>query len=98
MGVLRPFPFRGVRKPQVSAIIPAQELSLGSTVISRRISLDIFQGKNESMSDGTRPPFSAQLSRNHVSQARMLILERAKVANSEKSVAANRPLHCDPEP
>src|SRR3954462_9533268 len=75
-----------------------QELSSGSRAISRRFSSDIFQGKNGSMSDGTRPPFCAQLSRNHVSQLRMLILAMVNVANREKSIAASRPLHNAPEP
>src|SRR3954469_12904024 len=76
----------------------AQELSSGSRAIARRFSSDIFQGKNGPMSDGTRPPFCAQLSRNHVSQLRMLILARVNVANREKSIAASRPLHNAPEP
>src|SRR3954452_6365865 len=75
-----------------------QELSSGSRAIARRFSSDIFQGKNGPMSDGTWPPFCAQLSRNHVSQVRMLILARVKVANREKSIAASRPLHNAPEP
>src|SRR3954467_3628237 len=75
-----------------------QELSSGSRAISRRFSSDICQGKNGPMSDGTWPPFCAQLSRNHVSQARMLILDRVHVANKEKSIAASRPLHNAPEP
>jgi hypothetical protein len=72
MGALEPFPFRGVCEPQVSAIVPAQELSSGSMAISRRFSTDISQGKNGSMSGGTWPPFSAQLVRYHISQVRML--------------------------
>src|SRR3954465_6791804 len=75
-----------------------QELSSGSRAISRRFSSDIFQGKNGLMSDGTWPPFCAQLSRNHVSPLRMLILARVNVANSEKRIAASRPLHNAPEP
>src|SRR4051812_42031678 len=75
-----------------------QELSSGSRAISRRLSSDIFQGKNGPMSDGTWPPFCAQLSRNHVSQVRMLIWAMAHVANREKSIAASRPLHNAPEP
>src|SRR3954454_10309293 len=75
-----------------------QELSSGSRAISRRFSCDIFQVKNGPMSDGTRPPFCAQLSRNHVSQVRMLTLAMVKVANREKSIAASRPLHNAPEP
>src|SRR5215210_6853340 len=70
-----------------------QELSSGSRAIARRFSSDIFQGKNGPMSDGTPPPFCAQLSRNHASQVRMFILARVNVANSEKSIAASRPLH-----
>ncbi len=34
----------------------------------------------------------------HVSQVRMLILAMANVANSEKSIAASRPLHNAPDP
>src|SRR3954447_4490377 len=75
-----------------------QELSSGSRAISRRFSSDITQGKNGPMSDGTWPPFCAQLSRNHVSQVRMLILAMVNVANREKSIAASRPLHNAPEP
>src|SRR3954454_25278407 len=75
-----------------------QELSSGSRAISRRFSSDIFQGKNGPMSDGTWPLVSAQLSRNHVSQVRMLILAIVKVANREKSIAASRPPHNAPEP
>src|SRR3954451_24387303 len=75
-----------------------QELSSGSRAIARRFSSDIFQGKNGPMSDGTWPPFCAQLSRNHVSQVRMVIWAMANVANREKSIAASRPLHNAPEP
>src|SRR5829696_1089981 len=75
-----------------------QELSSGSRAIARRFSSDIIQGKNGPMSDGTWPPVSAQLSRNHVSQVRMLILAMVNVANREKSIAASRPLPNPPEP
>jgi hypothetical protein len=76
----------------------AQELSLGSIASSRHFSSDIFQGKNGSMSAGTWPPFSEQLSKYQVSQVRMLILAIVKVADREKSIAASRPLHIAPEP
>src|SRR5665213_860346 len=98
MGALGPFPFVAILKSGVMAIDPAQELSLGSRAIARRVSTDIFQGKNGSMSDGAWPPFSAQLSRYHVSQVRTLSFARLNVANREKSVAASRPLHNAPEP
>src|SRR3954453_7371427 len=75
-----------------------QELSSGSRAISRPSPPAIFQGKNGPRSEGTRPPFCAQLSRNHVSQLRMLILAMLNVANREKSIAASRPLHNAPEP
>src|SRR4051812_12641232 len=75
-----------------------QELSSGSRAIARRFSSAIFQGKNGLMSAGTWPLFSAQLSRNHVSQVRMLIWAIVNVANREKSIAASRPLHNAPEP
>ncbi len=44
------------------------------------------------------PPFSAQRSRYHVSQARTLIFAMVNIANREKSVAAGRPLHNAREP
>src|SRR4051795_7031655 len=82
----------------VITIGEAQELSSGSRANSRRLSSDIFQGKNRSMSDGTWPPFSAQLSTYWVSQVRILSLAIANVANRKKSIAASRPLHNAPEP
>src|SRR4051794_33261029 len=82
----------------VILLAEAQELSSGSRAISRRLCSDIFQGKKGSMSDGTRPPFCAQLSKNSVSQVRMLSLAIVKVANREKSFTASRPLHNAPDP
>ena len=69
-------------------------------------STDIFQGKNGSMSDGTWPPFSAQLCRNHVSQVRMLILARStwrteKRASPPAARSTTPPSHsnsCGPRP
>src|SRR5215213_3427493 len=75
-----------------------QELSSASMVISRRFSTDISHGRNGLISDGTRPPFSAQLSRYHVSHVRTLSFAIVNVANREKSIAASRPLHNAPEP
>ena len=93
------FPVVGVCEPrEVIAIGEIQEVSSGSRAISRRRCSDIFQGKNGSMSDGTRPPFSAQLSKYCLSQVRMLIRAIVNVANREKSIAASRPLHKAPEP
>src|SRR3954471_21751994 len=76
----------------------AQELSSGSRATSRRLCSDIFQGKKGSMSDGVWPPFWAQLSKNSVSQVRMLIWAIVRVANREKSFTASRPLHNAPDP
>src|SRR5487761_2293592 len=80
----------------VIALDAAQELSSGSRASARRFSPDIVQGKNGAMSAGTWPPFSAQLSRYHVSQVRTLSLAMVTVANREKSIAASRPLHNAP--
>ena len=66
--------------------------------MSRRVSWDMFQGKNGLMSAGAWPPFSAQLCRNQVSHLRTLMLDSLRVANREKSIAASRPLHNAPEP
>src|SRR5437764_5371762 len=78
---------------EVILLAKAQELSSGSRAISRRLCSDIFQGKKGSMSEGTQPPFWAQLSRNGVSQVRMLSRAIVNVANRENSSTASRPLH-----
>ena len=98
MGAVGPFPFVSILKSGVMAIDLAQELLMGSRAIARRVSTAIFQGKNGSMSDGAWPPFSAQRTRYHVSQVRMLGFAGRKLANREKSVAASRPLHNALEP
>jgi hypothetical protein len=98
-GAMEPFAFVAVLKNEWTiAIDRAQELSAGSIANSRCFSADIFQGKNRSMSVGTLPPFCAQTSRYHASQVRILIFAMLNVANREKSIAASRPLHNDPEP
>ena len=74
-----------------------QDVSLGSRASSRRFSSDIFHGKNGSIAAGACPPFWAQLCRNQVSHLRMLIWDKFRVANREKSIAVSRPLHKVPE-
>jgi hypothetical protein len=50
------------------------------------------------MSWGAFPPAAAQLSKYHVSHNRGLSFQRRSVAKSKNIVAANRPLHKEPEP
>src|SRR5512135_3811813 len=70
----------------------------GSSDQARRCSSDRFHGSNTSGREGARPPASAHADKYAVSQRRGLSLHNARVWNSEKSIAANRPLQTDPEP
>src|SRR5580700_10595645 len=70
----------------------------GSAAKVARCSGDRFQGRNELMSAGTRPPASAQLRKYHDSQRRGFSFHSAKVAKRENSIAAKRPLHNAPDP
>src|ERR1700674_1434573 len=63
-----------------------------------RLSSDRFHGRKGSMSVGAWLPASAQLCRYHCSHSRGLSCPSWRVATSEKSVAARRPLHNAPEP
>ena len=63
-----------------------------------RRSPEKFHGKNGWISSGTLPPAAAQLSKYHVSHSRGLSFQWASVAKSENIVAANWPLHSEPEP
>ena len=79
------------------------EVSVAAAVVVRianaaRRSAERFQGKNGWMSSGAFPPASAQLAKYHVSHRCRLSLQWASVANNENILAANRPLHNEPDP
>jgi hypothetical protein len=48
---VKPFSLMALQKPQVIAVDQLQDVFLGSMANSRRLSTDIFQGKNGLMSD-----------------------------------------------
>ena len=78
--------------------VSAKAGAVPRTANAARRSAERFQGRKGWMSSGAFPPAAAQLFKYHISHRRGLRFQRASVANSENIVAANRPLHNEPEP
>jgi len=78
-----------------------QELSGGTIADGManacRCSAGMFQGRNRLTSAGAWPPASAQLCKYHANQLHTFSPHICKVANSENSIAASRPLHSEPD-
>src|SRR3982750_3548773 len=90
----------GSRARPSSAHAHPYELSCegGSRDQARRWSSDRFHGNHASGFSGGWPPASARAVKYAVSQVRGVIPHNANVWDSEKSIAASRPLQTAPEP